>query len=155
MEHVLDAPNCTFFSSTIRRVAVRTGLSYKRLVAGFETEVGRWDVSRGAKLVAEQASWAEAQTTISAMAGARGLMVFARIDQGEIASLPDRCADVAYISSAIRLTPPTFLRSTFVPACLCHSGSNYTRTTLKAFYPTTFLRLFSHRSTKPNCTILA
>ncbi len=61
----------------------------------FESEVGRWDATMGARLVAENAAWARTCDTIGAMAGHQGLMIFAKINQGEIASLsgtPRSCA---------------------------------------------------------------
>jgi uncharacterized protein (DUF302 family) len=75
-------------SGSLRRpITVQTGLSYAVLVAAFEREVGHWDADAGARLVAENADWEKTRDTIGRMAGHQGLMIVAKLNQGEIASL--------------------------------------------------------------------
>jgi len=62
-------------------------LSYQALMIGYEWEVGPRGVAVSAKLAAEKASWKETLAVIAAMAGRDGLMIFTRINQGDIASL--------------------------------------------------------------------
>jgi uncharacterized protein (DUF302 family) len=85
----ISMPTTSAASSTspITRVTVRTGLPYVELMAAFEKELGRWDVGIGAGLVAEKAAWDKTRDTINRMAGHQGLMIFTKINQGEIASL--------------------------------------------------------------------
>lgn len=74
-------------SAQIERVTFETDLPYRDLVIGFEKQLGRYDHPIGEQLVRDQVSWAEAETTIAAMKGPHGLMMFFRIDLGQTASL--------------------------------------------------------------------
>jgi hypothetical protein len=57
------------------------------LVGGFERELGRWDLAAADRLLKSKASWGEVEREVERMAGPRGLMIFTRINQGEIISL--------------------------------------------------------------------
>jgi uncharacterized protein (DUF302 family) len=83
----LPTANATSSTSSINRMTVRTGLPYVALMEAFEKEVGHWDAGMGAQLVSENAAWEKTRDTIGAMAGRQGLMIFTKINQGEIASL--------------------------------------------------------------------
>jgi uncharacterized protein (DUF302 family) len=77
----------TVSRSSIIRVTVQTQRPYQEVIAAFESEVGRWDAEVAAKLVAEKAKWEVVREAVCKMAGHQGLMIFAKINQGEIASL--------------------------------------------------------------------
>jgi uncharacterized protein (DUF302 family) len=83
----LPTASATSSTSSIDRVTVRTGLPYAALMEAFEKEVGHWSAGISAQLVAESAVWEKTRDTIGAMAGQHGLMIFTKINQGEIASL--------------------------------------------------------------------
>jgi len=72
---------------TIERAIVSTGLTYDALVGAFERELGRWDASAGERLLKQTAPWSEVEREVARVAGPRGLMIFCRVDQGEITSL--------------------------------------------------------------------
>ncbi|KAA0070025.1 DUF302 domain-containing protein [Tardiphaga sp. P9-11] len=74
-------------TSSIERIDVITSLSFTELIDAFESSLGRWEPHVGDALVRDQVSWQEAKISIGAMAGPRGLMIFSKINQGEIASL--------------------------------------------------------------------
>lgn len=78
-------PQC--FSAQIERVTFETDLLYRDLIVDFEKQLGRYDHPIGEQLVRDQVSWTEAETTIGAMKGPHGLMLFFRIDLGQTASL--------------------------------------------------------------------
>jgi uncharacterized protein (DUF302 family) len=73
-------------SVTIQHTSIATGLTYNDLVRGFERELGRWDLAAADRLLKSNASWSEVEREVDRMAG-RGLMIFTRINQGEIISL--------------------------------------------------------------------
>jgi uncharacterized protein (DUF302 family) len=72
---------------TVQHTSIATGLSYDDLVRGFELELGRWDLAAADRLLKSKASWSEVEREVGRMAGARGLMIFTEINQGEIISL--------------------------------------------------------------------
>jgi uncharacterized protein (DUF302 family) len=74
---------------------IATGLSYDDLVTAFERELGRWEPASGVALAERRAPWSEVEREVDRMAGAHGLMIFYRADQGAITSLsgrPKRCS---------------------------------------------------------------
>ena len=73
--------------TVIERTLVPTRLAYPALVEAFECELGHWEAAIGNRLVAEKAPWSEVEDEVARMAGPRGLLVMARLDQGEITSL--------------------------------------------------------------------
>jgi uncharacterized protein (DUF302 family) len=50
-------------------------------------KLGRWDLVAADRLLKSKASWSEVERDVERMAGPRGLMIFTRINQGEIISL--------------------------------------------------------------------
>jgi uncharacterized protein (DUF302 family) len=74
-------------SRVTAHTSVATGLAYDDLVRGFERELGRWDLAAADRLLKSNASWSEVEREVERMAGPRGLMIFIRINQGEIISL--------------------------------------------------------------------
>jgi uncharacterized protein (DUF302 family) len=72
---------------TTQHISIATGLTYDDLVRGFERELGRWDLAAADRLLKSNASWSEVEREVDRMAGPRGLMIFTRINQGEIISL--------------------------------------------------------------------
>jgi len=78
---------CLRSANAILRIDVQTPMRFQALMEAFEKELGHWDATLGAELVEGQAQWDLARESISAMAGEQGLMIFAKINQGEIASL--------------------------------------------------------------------
>jgi uncharacterized protein (DUF302 family) len=85
----------TSSTNSIIRVFVRTNKAYDAVIAAFEREVGHWDAEVAARLVAENADWEEVREAVGRMAGHQGLMIIAKVNQGEIASLsgtPRQCA---------------------------------------------------------------
>jgi uncharacterized protein (DUF302 family) len=77
----------TLSTSPIVRVTVQTHKPYGAVVAAFENEVGHWDAEVAGRLVAENASWEKVREAVGRMAGQQGLMIIAKVNQGEIASL--------------------------------------------------------------------
>jgi uncharacterized protein (DUF302 family) len=71
----------------IQRTRIATGLPYDDLVRNFEDELGRWDPAVRDRLVKSKASWSDVEQQVAAAAGPHGLMIFARIDQGQLISL--------------------------------------------------------------------
>lgn len=71
----------------IEHTDVPTGLPYAELVEVFERELGRWEGSTAESLVQRRASWDEVQAKVAGIAGARGLMILAALDQGALTSL--------------------------------------------------------------------
>lgn len=74
-------------TATVERVDISTGLTYDVLVSSFERELGRWDPAAGNLLVERQAPWSDVEREVDRMAGAHGLMIFFRADQGAVTSL--------------------------------------------------------------------
>jgi uncharacterized protein (DUF302 family) len=74
-------------SVAVQHTSIATGLGYDDLVGGFEREVGRWDLAAADRLLKSEASWSEVEREVGRMAGPQGLMIFTRINQGEIISL--------------------------------------------------------------------
>jgi uncharacterized protein (DUF302 family) len=78
----------------IERSDVDTGRSYEAAAGVFERAIGRLEPETTEALRARGAPWVEVETEMARMAGPSGLMLFAKIDQGAIASLagpPIRC----------------------------------------------------------------
>jgi uncharacterized protein (DUF302 family) len=73
--------------AVIERSSVRTGKSYDSATVAFENAIGRLEVETAKALVERQASWAEVEAEMARMAGPSGLMLFAKFDQGAVASL--------------------------------------------------------------------
>jgi uncharacterized protein (DUF302 family) len=85
----------TSSTNSIVRVNVQTRKPYEAVIAAFESEVGHWDAQVAARLVAENTDWEKVREAVAKMVGHQGLMVIAKINQGEIASLsgtPQKCA---------------------------------------------------------------
>ena len=72
---------------TTQHISIATGLTHDGLVRGFERELGRWDLAAADRLLKSNASWSEVEREVDRMAGPRGLMIFTRINQGEIISV--------------------------------------------------------------------
>ena len=77
-------------ASPVERVDVPTGLTYDALVTGFERELGRWEPGVVGILLESHAPWSKVEAEVARMAGAHGLMILVRIDQGAITSLSGR-----------------------------------------------------------------
>jgi hypothetical protein len=86
-DHSDFAPRSSTSTATISRTTVTTSLGYQALIAAFEGELGRWEASVGGQLLARKAPWEEVEREISRMAGPRGLMIIAAVDQGSVTSL--------------------------------------------------------------------
>jgi len=71
----------------IEHTSVATGRPYDDLVRGFEAELGRWDPAVRNRLIETKASWSDLEREVARMAGPRGLMIFTRINQGELFAL--------------------------------------------------------------------
>jgi uncharacterized protein (DUF302 family) len=77
-------------SSSVRHERIATGLGYDQLVHAFERELGHLDPLVPKHLVEWKAQWAEVEREIGKSAGAHGLMIIARADQGSLISLAGR-----------------------------------------------------------------
>ncbi|HYC17834.1 MAG TPA: DUF302 domain-containing protein [Pseudolabrys sp.] len=87
---IAAAPSATLAaekSTPIARTDARTGHPYEKAAARFEAAIGRLDAAAAAALVTRTAAWNEAEAEFAKMAGPSGLMLFAKFDQGAIASL--------------------------------------------------------------------
>lgn len=84
--HITSARSGTA-TSGVEHLRVSTGLSYDALVGAFERALGRWDPAAGDALVERRAPWSEVEREVERMAGAHGLMIFVRANQGEVTSL--------------------------------------------------------------------
>ena len=71
----------------VTRTDVATGLSYEELVRRFESTLGTWDEAVAAGLLERRAPWAEVEAAAAKVAGSRGLMIIADVDQGQLTSL--------------------------------------------------------------------
>ena len=94
-DHSDFAPRSSTSTAAVSRTTVTTGLGYQALIAAFEGELGRWDATAGGQLLARKAPWSEVEREVSRMAGPRGLMIIAAVDQGSVTSLSGvqkRCA---------------------------------------------------------------
>jgi hypothetical protein len=81
-------------SAAIECTYIDTGLSYEAAATAFERSVGHEDPEAAEALRVGRAPWAKVEAEMARMAGPSGLMLFAKIDQGGIASLlgsPIRC----------------------------------------------------------------
>lgn len=74
-------------SDRVRRTTVAIDRPFAAVARQFEALVGRWDMADGQRLVQAKAPWHEVEQDVARAGGPRGLMIFARIDQGEIISL--------------------------------------------------------------------
>jgi hypothetical protein len=73
---------------------VGTGRSYAEAAAIFGGAIGRLEPETGNSLLARHGPWADVEAEIARMAGPSRQMLFAKFDQGRIASLsgiPRRC----------------------------------------------------------------
>ncbi|MFA5898994.1 MAG: DUF302 domain-containing protein [Hyphomicrobium sp.] len=75
---------------TIARTDVSTGLPYEALVKRFEETLGTWEAATAKRLIERSASWSDVEAAAGGVAGARGLMIIATIDQGLLTSLSGR-----------------------------------------------------------------
>jgi uncharacterized protein (DUF302 family) len=88
----------------IERSSISTGKPYEIATAAFENDIGRLEPETARALIARQASWAEVEAEMGRMAGSSGLMLFAKFDQGAVASLSGtntRCAQYLVGNPAI------------------------------------------------------
>lgn len=90
MDQTQAEMSVTASSSDVERLVVATGFDFESLRQAFEEQLGCYDFDVGASLVEDKALWATVEAEINPMAGPHGLMLFFRIDQGEIASLRQR-----------------------------------------------------------------
>jgi uncharacterized protein (DUF302 family) len=74
-------------TAKIDHTDVATGRTYGELVAAFEGTLGRWEPSMAQGLVGRKATWSEVQAEAGRVAGPRGLMIIAGVDQGSLTSL--------------------------------------------------------------------
>jgi hypothetical protein len=81
-------------SHPIETSYVGTGRSYAEAAAIFEGAIGRLEPETDNALLGRHGPWADVEAEMARMAGSSGLMLFAKFDQGRIASLsgvPMRC----------------------------------------------------------------
>jgi uncharacterized protein (DUF302 family) len=71
----------------IDHVTVAMGIPYDKLVAAFETELGRLDPTDVQALVKRRAPWSGVEKEIERVGGVHGLMIVSSADQGAITSL--------------------------------------------------------------------
>jgi uncharacterized protein (DUF302 family) len=73
--------------TVIERCSIHTGKPYDSATAAFENAIARLEPETAKALAARQAAWAEVEADMARMAGSSGLMLFAKFDQGAVASL--------------------------------------------------------------------
>lgn len=71
----------------IERSSISTGKPYEVATVAFENAIGGLEPEAAKALIARQASLAEVEAEMGRMAGPSGLMLFAKFDQGAVASL--------------------------------------------------------------------
>jgi len=106
--------------TVIERTSIPTGLPYDLATAAFESAIGHLEPETAKALVARKASWAEVEAETGRMAGPSGLMLFAKFDQGAVASLSGtntRCAQYLVGNPAIaaRIVRIELRASLYVP----------------------------------------
>jgi uncharacterized protein (DUF302 family) len=74
----------------IERCYVDTGHPYEKAAAAFEASIGRLELRTAEALEARNTPWAEVEVEMARMAGPAGLMLFAKFEQGAVASLAGR-----------------------------------------------------------------
>src|SRR5262245_26503986 len=77
-------------SDTIQHARVTTGLGFDVLVRAFEHELKHLDPAITQRLIERKAPWGEVEREIAGIASPYGLMIIARVDQGELTSLSGR-----------------------------------------------------------------
>jgi hypothetical protein len=134
--------------AVIERSSISTGKSYDVATVAFENAIGRLDPETAKALVARQAPWAEVEAEMARMAGPSGLMLFAKFDQGAVASLSEskiRCRQYLVGNPAIaaRIVRIEVRASLYVPFHVAlFERENEGEATLSYDRPSSFLGQF-------------
>jgi Domain of unknown function DUF302 len=134
----------------IERSSISTGKPYEVATVAFENAIGRLEPETAKALVARQAPWAEVEAEMGRMAGPSGLMLFAKFDQGAVASLSEtkvRCSQYLIGNPAIaaRIVRIEVRASLYVPFHVAlFERENEGEAILSYDRPSSFLGQFEH-----------
>jgi uncharacterized protein (DUF302 family) len=138
-------------SITVQHTSVATGLAYNDLVRGFERELGRWDLAIAERLLTTKASWSDVEREVDRMAGPRGLMIFTRINQGEIISLSgeSKCCSLYLVGNPViarKIISIDIRGSFYVPFRVClFDQADATGAVISYDRPSSFLAALERR----------